>query len=54
MGVQPSHSLNFALHLEGLNLLVLMELGDFIFFYEIYLAKIRVHQDLHIHRWIFI
>jgi hypothetical protein len=38
------------LHLGVSNLPVLMELGDFIFF-EFFFPKIRVHLDLHIHRW---
>jgi hypothetical protein len=41
------------LHLGGWNLPFLIELGDFIFFPKFLFAKIRVHQDLNIHRWDF-
>jgi hypothetical protein len=50
MGVHHPHFLKVALvlHLEGWNLLFLIELGDFIFF-----ANIWVNVDLHIHHWDF-
>jgi hypothetical protein len=49
MGAQHFHFLKLTLHLRGLNLPFLMELGDLIFFHFCF-VKIKVHLDLHIHR----